>query len=114
MGASWSDEDGVFNEDGVTSLLRHCRLYEDGVFNEDAMGAVIALATTIEKRDPQIDKFLLHFGEKADALYKLVMPRLPVDRVPADRWHHQRLRAVQVRHPDTRPSPIRQRLPSRQ
>ena len=53
---------------GVTSLSRHCRLYEDGVFNEDAMGTVMAIATTIEKREPQIDKFFFLFGEKADAL----------------------------------------------
>ena len=70
IGASWS---------GVTSLLRHCRLHEDGTFDETAIPAVIKIATDIEKRAPLLDPFLFKFNEKADALYKLVMPRLPVD-----------------------------------
>ena len=70
IGSSWS---------GVTSLLRHCRLYEDGEFNADALDSVAALATKVEKHEPAINQFLFKFEEKADALYKLVMPRLPVD-----------------------------------
>ena len=70
IGASWS---------GVTGLLRHCRLHVEGAFDEKALPAVIKLATDIEKRPPALDHFLFKFEEKADALYKLVMPRLAVD-----------------------------------
>ena len=61
----------------MTSLLRHCRLHGEGAFDEKALPAVIKLATDIEKRSPALDHFLFKFEEKADVLYKLVMPRLP-------------------------------------
>ena len=70
IGASWS---------GVTSLLRHCRLYEDGEFDAGAMEKVAKFAEKVEGRMPPINSFLFKFEEKAEAIYKLVMPRLPVD-----------------------------------
>ena len=70
IGPSWS---------GVTSLLRHCRLYDDGEFTADSLADIAALATKVEKREPAINAYLFKFDEKADALYKLVMPCLPVD-----------------------------------
>ena len=39
----------------------------------------MALVTKVEKREPAIHQFLFKFEERADALYNLVMPRLPVD-----------------------------------
>ena len=52
IGPSWS---------GVTSLLRHCRLYEDGEFTADALDDIAALATKVEKREPAINGFLFKF-----------------------------------------------------
>ena len=71
-GASWS---------GVASLMGHCRLYDEVVFNEKAVPEIVKLAAAIEKRAPALDPFLFNFNKKTDALYKLVMPILPVDLV---------------------------------
>ena len=55
IGASWS---------GVTSLLRHCRLYEDGTIDEKAVPAVFEIATDIEKRLSPLGQFLFRFENK--------------------------------------------------
>ena len=56
IGPSWS---------GVTSLLRHYRLYEDGEFDAEALESVAALATKAEKRKPTINLFLLNLMRKS-------------------------------------------------
>ena len=59
--------------------MRHCRLYDAGEFDESALEKIGTYAAKVEGKLPAINMFLFKFHEKTDALYKLVLPRLPVD-----------------------------------
>ena len=68
FGPSWT---------GAASLLRHCRLI-DSIFDRDTgLSEVIAVCTRIEGKEP-LQEYGFEFEAKADALYKLLMPRLNV------------------------------------
>jgi len=67
IGSSWK---------GVTAVLRASRLYEQ-TFEKDQLGEVEALSAKHEPKAPTLD-YSFDFDLKTDALYKLLMPRLPV------------------------------------
>ena len=57
-------------------MLRTSHLHTKD-FIEDSLHEVIALRVKTEPKAPTLE-FFFDFGVKADALYKLIMPRLPV------------------------------------
>ena len=67
VGPSWK---------GVTAVLRTSRLYEE-TFEKEKLREVAALTKRHEPRSPDLE-IGFDFDLKADALYKLLMPRLPV------------------------------------
>ena len=67
IGSSWK---------GVTAVLRASRLYEQ-TFEKDQLPEVEALSAKHEPKAPTLD-YSFDFDLKTDALYKLLMPRLPV------------------------------------